>query len=114
MLYSYVSYMNVKIADLKNNLSRYLAKLRATGETIIVCDRDEPIATLTPFQRDKDTEWQREREECLARARKIGLKIDIPLQRPDKPCMPDVAPRVAPDGRTDIHTIDLVRKGRNY
>ena len=106
--------MHVKIADLKNNLSRYLAKLRETGETIIICDRDKPIATLTPLVRDDDAEWQRERGECLARAKKIGLKIDIPLHRPDTNCMPDVTPRVAPDGRTDIHTIDLVRKGRNY
>jgi antitoxin (DNA-binding transcriptional repressor) of toxin-antitoxin stability system len=114
MLLSYVSYMNVKIADLKNNLSRYLAKVRATGETIIVCDRDEPIASLSPIQQDEDSEWRRYREECLARARKIGLKIDIPLTRPDRSKKPKANPTIAPDGRTDIHTIDLVRGGRDY
>jgi len=106
--------MNVKIADLKNNLSRYLARVRDTGETIIVCDRDEPVATLSPIHRDDDAEWQRYREECLARAKQIGLKIEVPLQRPTRKCMPNVTPRTAPDRRTDIRTIDLTRKGRNY
>ena len=62
----------------------------------------------------RDAEWQRYRTEALARARKIGLKIDIPLKRPMGRCMPRVEPTVAPDGRTDISTIDLIRKGREY
>jgi antitoxin (DNA-binding transcriptional repressor) of toxin-antitoxin stability system len=106
--------MDVKIAELKNNLSRYLAQIRRTGETIIVCDRDEPIASLSPIQRGEDAEWQREREERLARAKKIGLTMDIPLHRPAKNKKPKANPTLAPDGRTDIHTIDLVRKGRDY
>lgn len=106
--------MHVKTADLKNNLSKYLGQIRATGETIIVCDRDEPIAVLAPLDRDDDAEWQRYRTEALARARKIGLKIPIPLKRPAGPCMPRVEATVAPDGRTDLSTIDLVRRGREY
>jgi len=39
---------HVKIADLKNNLSRHLARVRA-GETITVLDRDRPIARLVPI-----------------------------------------------------------------
>ncbi len=38
----------VKIADLKNNLSRHLARVRA-GETITVLDRDRPIAQVIPI-----------------------------------------------------------------
>ncbi len=106
--------MNVKIADLKNNLSRYLARVRQTGETIIVCDRDEPVASLSPIQRDEDAEWQRYREECLARAKKIGLTIDIPLTRRNPAAKPKANPTIAPDGRTDIRTIDLVRGKRDY
>ncbi len=111
---SYVSYMNVKTADLKNNLSRYLRRIRETGETLIVCDREEPVATLSPIQRDEDAEWQRHREECLARARRIGLKMEMPLRRPDRSKKPVLEPRVAPDGRTDLRTIDFVRGGRDY
>ena len=106
--------MNVKIAELKNNLSRYLAQVRRTGETIIVCDREEPIASLSPIQHDEDAEWKRYREECFARAKRVGLQIDIPLHRPDRRKKLKANPSMAPDGRTDIHTIDLVRGGRNY
>ena len=106
--------MNVKTADLKNNLSRYLSRIRETGETIVVCDRDTPVAVLSPIERDDDAEWRRYRAEALARARKIGLKIDIPLHRPSPPSGPAASPSVAPDGRTDLATIDLVRKGRKY
>ena len=106
--------MNVKTADLKNNLSRYLARIRDTGETIVVCDRDKPVAILSPIDRDEDAEWNRYRTEALARARKIGLAIQIPLRRPRKSPLPETHPVVAPDGRTDISTIDLVRKGKDY
>ena len=36
------------IADLKNNLSRYLAYVREGGE-VMVFDRDTPVARLVPF-----------------------------------------------------------------
>jgi len=38
----------VKIADLKNNLSRHLARVREGGE-LTVLDRDTPIARIVPF-----------------------------------------------------------------
>ncbi len=37
-----------KIADLKNNLSRYLAYVREGGE-VLVLDRETPVAHLVPF-----------------------------------------------------------------
>lgn len=106
--------MNVKTADLKNNLSRYLRQIRRTGESIVVCDRDKPVATLSPLARDADAEWRRYRAEAVARAQEIGLEIDIPLSRPTKGSMPPFRPIPAPDGRTDIRTIDLVRGERDY
>ncbi len=39
-----------RVAELKNNLSRYLRHVRA-GESVIVMDRDEPIAQLVPIRR---------------------------------------------------------------
>jgi prevent-host-death family protein len=36
------------IADLKNNLSRYLAFVRGGGE-VVVLDRDTPVARIVPF-----------------------------------------------------------------
>ncbi len=38
----------VKIADLKNNLSRHLTRVRRGGE-ITVLDRDTPVARIVPF-----------------------------------------------------------------
>jgi prevent-host-death family protein len=38
----------VKIADLKNNLSRHLARVRQ-GREITVFDRDTPVARIVPF-----------------------------------------------------------------
>jgi prevent-host-death family protein len=37
-----------QIAQLKANLSRYLAEVRSGG-TVIVCDRNTPIARLVPY-----------------------------------------------------------------
>ena len=106
--------MNVKTAELKNNLSRYLDRIRRSGETIIVCDRDEPVASLSPIVRDDDAEWRRYREEALARARQIGMEIAIPARRPEGPAISDAAPTRAPDGRRDLRTIDFVRDRRGY
>lgn len=39
---------NVNIADLKNNLSRYLARVRG-GAELTVLDRDTPVARILPF-----------------------------------------------------------------
>lgn len=43
----------VKIAELKANLSAHLAAVRK-GEVIIVCDRSTPIARLTPIRQAYD------------------------------------------------------------
>ncbi len=49
---------SVQIADLKNNLSAYLRKVR-TGEELIVCDRKSPIAKIVPLNSgDLDLEAQ--------------------------------------------------------
>lgn len=39
---------SVQIAELKNNLSAYLRKVR-TGEEVIICDRKSPIAKIVPL-----------------------------------------------------------------
>jgi antitoxin (DNA-binding transcriptional repressor) of toxin-antitoxin stability system len=39
---------SVKIADLKNNLSRHLVRVRR-GAEITVLDRDTPVARIVPF-----------------------------------------------------------------
>jgi len=39
----------VKISDLKAHLSQYLQEVR-DGETIVVCDRERPVAQLGPLE----------------------------------------------------------------
>lgn len=47
----------VNIADLKNNLSAYLARVRA-GEELLVKDRSRPVAKLVPFSAGDDPEGE--------------------------------------------------------
>ena len=42
-----------KVSELKASLSAYLADVRR-GETIIVCDRNTPIARIVPFEGGAD------------------------------------------------------------
>jgi prevent-host-death family protein len=44
---------HAKVSELKAHLSEYLARVRR-GETVIVCDRNTPIAELVPIQEDLD------------------------------------------------------------
>jgi prevent-host-death family protein len=45
----------VNIADLKNNLSAHLERVRA-GEELLVKDRNRPIARLVPFAAGDDVD----------------------------------------------------------
>ena len=42
-----------KVSELKARLSAYLADVRG-GDTVIVCDRNTPIARLVPYEDDAD------------------------------------------------------------
>lgn len=46
---------SVNIGDLKNNLSQHLKKVRS-GEEIVVCDRNQPVARLVPWVGVDDAE----------------------------------------------------------
>jgi len=54
------------ISDLKNRLSAYLQKVRA-GETILVCDRNEPVARIERIADGGDD------DDRLTRLRRAGL-----------------------------------------
>ena len=81
-----------KIADLKNNLSRYLSLVRKGGE-IIVLDREKPIARIVPFVPRRpaggrarrghagDEYWTEDRLAELARRGRIGHAGDPDANR---------------------------------
>jgi len=59
-----------KIAELRNGLSRYLDHVRAGG-SVIVYDRETPVAEIVPFERVK--RGKRFGEQRLARLERKGL-----------------------------------------
>ena len=77
--------MTVSIAQLKNGLSGYLKRVRA-GETILIRDRDLPIARIEPLVGGISAE-----EAELAAA---GL-----MTLPSKPFDPDVILKFGPPAR---------------
>ena len=60
-----------KIAELRNGLSRYLDHVRAGG-SVIVYDRDTPIAEIVPLTHSKTSSKQDRDEERLARLERKG------------------------------------------
>ena len=66
---------NARISELRDGLSEYLARVRK-GETVIVYDRDTPIARIEPIAPSDPNlpEWVREAERkgILSPPRKIG------------------------------------------
>jgi antitoxin (DNA-binding transcriptional repressor) of toxin-antitoxin stability system len=63
-----------KIAELRNGLSRYLDHVRAGG-TVLVYDRDKPIAEIVPITKGKAVSKQDRDEERLARLEAKGAII---------------------------------------
>jgi prevent-host-death family protein len=61
----------VKIAELKNNLSRYVEYVRGGG-TVLVFDRNDPVAQIIPLQRAEERRAT-EDEERLTRLERRGL-----------------------------------------
>ena len=61
-----------KIAELRNGLSRYLDHVRAGG-SVLVYDRDTPIAEIVPLTRSKSRSKKQIDEERLARLERKGV-----------------------------------------
>lgn len=46
--YSTVRDMLITLTEARRTLGRLITRARITGEQVIITDRDEPVATLTP------------------------------------------------------------------
>ena len=89
--YSYISYMNVvTIADLKNKLSAYLRRVRV-GESILVLDRDRPVARIEPVT------GEQEKDSRLTRLESSGL-----IRRPTNPVPLDLLRANPPRSRESV------------
>lgn len=51
---NYMGMIRVNIHDAKTNLSRYLARV-AAGETVLICNRNVPVAEMRPVPRRRRT-----------------------------------------------------------
>ena len=86
------------ISQLKNRLSAYLKKVRA-GQTILVLDRDEPVARLERVEAGGAT------DDRLARLERAGL-----LRRGGG--KPDIASLRAPAPRSRASVVDALLQER--
>jgi antitoxin (DNA-binding transcriptional repressor) of toxin-antitoxin stability system len=79
---------NARISELRDGLSEYLARVRK-GETIIVYDRDTPIARIEPITLDENApEWlQNAYRSGIATPPRIrdGARITLPPYKPKRP-----------------------------
>ncbi len=82
----------VTIADLKNNLSRYLREVRR-GEPFVVLSRDVPVARLSPIESE-------------------GRLLDVrpPIPGALRPCDASLPAPLTPPG-TDVVALLLEERG---
>jgi len=94
----------------------YLRRVRKTRKPITVCDRDDPVAQLVPLAEPGAAGElsPSDRERLQAQLENDGILVELPAASGSLSCMPPIRTRIAPDKRTDIHTIDLVRRGRDW
>lgn len=68
----------VKVATLKARLSEYLRAVRS-GRTVVVCDRDTPVARLVPYTPEGSVLMVREPTRALhavALPKPLGKRVD--------------------------------------
>jgi antitoxin (DNA-binding transcriptional repressor) of toxin-antitoxin stability system len=84
---------------------------------LTILDRNRPVARLSPWRgkkAGKKTAWDKERERILAKAARLGIKIQLPEKEPIPLRDLDIAPTPAPDGRTDVNSVVQMRRERDY
>ena len=91
----------VNIADLKNNLSRYLNEVRG-GAEVLVKDRNKPIARIVPLMAEDDDD--------------AGLMALIAAGKARHPRSDDPLPKAfwsGPLPKASVDLIDLLREDRD-
>jgi len=78
--------MEVKTGELRTHLSRYLKRVRQTGDSITVLDRNRPVAEIRPYpdhlQGTRSDVWMR-RAEMEAQLGGLDEDIELPDRRTD-------------------------------
>lgn len=106
--------MKVKSAELKTHLSHYLRLIQETGEGIEVCVRDKSVAYLSPAKEDPTSESRNaEIRKLEAAFQTVGITLSAPLTRMETG-IPLPTPTLAGDGRSDVCTVQEMRKHRDW
>jgi len=92
---------SVNIADLKNNLSRYLSEVRR-GEEVLVKDRNKPIARIVPLEPEEKGEAELQELIAQGSARPPRSSEALPESFWKQP-LP----------KADIDLLDLIREDRD-
>jgi hypothetical protein len=110
--------MKIKTAYFKNHLSHYLHQVQMVKEPLIIYERETPVAVLRAFSRDKlsssKKEWAHERQVLLKKAKANHIHLSIPESKSPPMRQIPLHPKLAPDRRKDLCTVDFLRKGREY
>lgn len=76
--------MEVKTGELRNQLSRYLKRVRQTGDSITVLDRNRPIAEIRPYPdhlQDAGSDVWMRRAKMEAQLGGLDEDIELPERR---------------------------------
>jgi len=105
--------MRVSSVELKTRLGHYLHTVEQTGEAIDICIRGRAVATLSPHG---------SLEAKGPPGARPGMVMNRALERSGMRVEPasctgsalGIHPQPAGDGRSDIHTVELMRKARDW
>ncbi len=98
----------MNVGELKANLSRVLREMRASGEKIEVCVREETVAYLAPVGASIPHSPE---EIARAQLSAAGLRVQPPACSGKAP-IPTV--NLAGDARRDISTIEVLREEKDW
>jgi len=73
IIYSHISLMRVKVAELKTHLSKYLRQIDKDGQPIKVCVREDAVAYLTSA-RTHDPAGQA-KEQLAQQLQAVGIQV---------------------------------------
>ena len=103
--------MKVKIGELKTHLSKYVQGLRAGGEPVEVCVRDEAVAYLTAAAPGEAAGQARAFQDLGKRLEIDGLHLR-PASREKETSLP--SPGRPGDGRAALNSVSEMRAGKDW
>lgn len=102
--------MKVKLGQLKTHFSRYVRKLRETGEPIEVCVREETVAYLTPAHQKESQDGGRNDAARIRSLEQAGLH----LVQVGSASGLSLQPRPAAQPAGGENSVETIRSGRPW